>query len=167
CSASNPRASQEDLIDLMKIRFDSKGIGKMVVRRQNYTSMLNSLVLCIFSQAGYAQYYTPADFPGISANDLVEWFKYATGREIGLEEFLKTGERIFNLKHLINLNRGITSKDDTLSERLLKEKRGGSSPAGENLPSLESMLDEYYAARGWDKDGKIRKEKLEELVCCL
>ena len=163
CSASNPRTSQEDFVDLMKIRFDIKGTGKMVARRQNYTSMLNSLVLCIFSQAGYAQYYTPKDFPGISANDVTEWFKYVTGREIGMEEFLQTGEKIFNLKHLINLNRGITSKDDTLSKRLLEEKRGGSSPASENLPPLKPMLEEYYLSRGWDKDGKPEKEKLEEL----
>jgi len=161
-SASNPRASQEDSVDLMKIRFDSKGIGKMVVRRQNYTSILNSLVLCIFSQAGYAQYFTPKDFPGISANDVAEWFKYVTGKEIGLEEFLLTGERIFNLKRLINLKRGISGKDDTLSERLLKEKRGA-GPAGENLPPLGTMLEEYYASRGWDEDGKPTKEKLEEL----
>ncbi|OGL45603.1 MAG: hypothetical protein A2W05_06595, partial [Candidatus Schekmanbacteria bacterium RBG_16_38_10] len=163
CSASNPRSSEEDFADLMKIRFDAKGTGRMVARRQNYTSMLNSLVMCIFSQAGYAQYYTPGDYQGISANNVVEWFRYVTGRDIDLKSFLLAGERIFNLKHLINLKRGITGKDDTLTERLLKEKRGGTSPAAENLPPLETMIEEYYECRGWDKDGKLTKEKLERL----
>lgn len=163
CSASNPRASQEDFVDLMKIRFDAKGTGRMVARRQNYTSMLNSMLLCIFSQAGYAQYYTPADYPGISANNVVEWFRYVTGRNIDLDNFLLAGERIFNLKHLINLKRGVTRRNDTLSERLLKEKRGGTSPAAENLPPLEPMLEEYYGFRGWEKDGKLKKKKFEEL----
>ena len=163
CSASNPRSSKEDFADLMKIRFCAKGTGRMVARRQNYTSMLNSLVMCIFSQAGYAQYYTPSDYQGISANNIVEWFRLVTGRDIDLEKFLLAGERIFNLKHLINLKRGITGKDDTLAERLLKEKRGGTSPAAENLPPLESMIEEYYECRGWEKDGKVKKKKLEKL----
>jgi aldehyde:ferredoxin oxidoreductase len=36
-------------------------------------------------------------------------------------------------------------------------------PSRGNVVPLEEMLQEYYVLRGWDKDGKPTKERLEEL----
>lgn len=44
-----------------------------------------------------------------------------TGVPYSTEEFLKVGERIWNLERLWNLEAGFTAKDDTLPQRLLKE----------------------------------------------
>ena len=62
------------------------------------------------------------------------------------------GERSFNVKRMINVDRGIRRKDDTLPKRLLTVAKTaeGYTP---NLPPLEQMLDEYYDVRGWSKDG--------------
>ena len=80
------------------------------------------------------------------------------------EEFLSAGERIFNLKRMINVRRGINRKDDTLPARFLTTKRGGGEgDAADNLPPLGVMLDEYYSHRGWSEDGIPTKKKLEGL----
>jgi len=33
----------------------------------------------------------------------------------------------------------------------------------ENMPPLAQMLDEYYAVRGWDREGIPTRERLKEL----
>ncbi len=72
------------------------------------------------------------------------------------------GEKLFNLKRLINLRYGITREDDTLPKRLLTHPRPTGQAAGV-LPDLEIMLPDYYALRGWDERGAPRSEKLESL----
>jgi len=62
---------------------------------------------------------------------------FVTGWEFTKEDFLNTGERIFNLKRLYNV-----------IERELVEKRilCGRS-AGDNLPFLIEMLRDYYCVQ--------------------
>ena len=78
------------------------------------------------------------------------------------KEYMKTGERICNLTRMINVRRGISRKDDTLPARILTHKRGTGFSA-DNLPSLEPMLEEYYAIKGWNGEGIPTNEKLVEL----
>ena len=93
----------------------------------------------------------------------MEFINYATGWDLDMEAMLRTGERIFNLKRLINVRRGISRKDDVLPARILSRKRGGQGPAAENLPHLGVMLNEYYACRDWSEEGIPTSEKLTEL----
>ena len=86
----------------------------------------------------------------------------ATGWEWTMEELLATGERLFNLKRLINGRLGVTAGDDTLPTRLLHEPRPSGSAAGV-LPDLDLMLAEYYALRGWGADGMPTAERLAAL----
>ena len=44
-----------------------------------------------------------------------------TGFTYSADDFIKTGERIWNLERLFNLKSGLTAKDDTLPPRLLNE----------------------------------------------
>jgi aldehyde:ferredoxin oxidoreductase len=81
---------------------------------------------------------------------------------MSLEEFLRTGERIFNEKRLYNTGRGVSRKDDRLPVRLQFQPKGGG--AGQNLPpDMEASLDSYYELRGWTKTGVPTMAKLEEL----
>jgi aldehyde:ferredoxin oxidoreductase len=72
------------------------------------------------------------------------------------------GERIINLKRMLNVRRGISRKDDTLPSRILTSKRGEGKSA-DSLPFLGLMLNEYYSHRGWSEDGIATKQKLGEL----
>ena len=88
----------------------------------------------------------------------------ATGQTINLKEFLRLGERIWNLEKLFNLGAGFTRADDRLPGRCYEPIKGESSEGAVMKPEqFETMLDEYYEARGWTKDGVPTPEKLKEL----
>lgn len=99
---------------------------------------------------------------GISAADLAKEMSCVTGINYSTEEFLKAGERIWNLERLINKKAGFTREDDTLPKRLLEEsiKEG---PSKGHVNRLHEMLDDYYILRGWGADGFPTKNKLEQL----
>lgn len=88
----------------------------------------------------------------------------AVGRALSLEEFLKTGERIWNLEKLFNLGAGLSRADDCLPGRCYEPIKGEKSEgAVMKREQFETMLDEYYAVRGWTKEGVPTREKLREL----
>ncbi len=132
-------------------RFRTDNHGKIQADLQNIMCLMDSLKICKF-----------IFFGGVNLTNILDWYKYVTGLDIELQEFLLIGERIFNLKRLYNNMCGITKKDDTLPERLLKQPRPDGGAAG-NLPPLESMLEEYYSARGWDENGRPAQETLMRL----
>ncbi|MBI4333793.1 MAG: aldehyde ferredoxin oxidoreductase family protein [Chloroflexi bacterium] len=76
----------------------------------------------------------------------------------------KVGERIYNLERLFNLREGFSRKDDTLPVRMLTEPLQKAGPSeGQVVRKQDSLLDEFYACRGWDKNGVPTPAKLEEL----
>ena len=85
-----------------------------------------------------------------------------TGITYTVEDYLKAGERIWNLEKLFNLKAGFTSKDDQLPERMtsLPIKTG---PSKGELSHVPEMLPEYYQLRGWDAKGVPTKERLNDL----
>jgi aldehyde:ferredoxin oxidoreductase len=93
---------------------------------------------------------------------ILEWFNAVTGFGTSQVDFLRAGERIYNLKRMYDVRCGITRKYDIVPMRMLRETRGQGGSA-DNLPPFSKMLDEYYRYRGWDQSGVPRKEKLEEL----
>ncbi len=144
-------AFPEEGFDTPQDRFGNERKPELVIATQNFMSLVDSLKLCKFSIGG-----------GNSATQAFQWINAATGWGMSLDEFLKAGERIFNLKRLYNVTRGVSRKDDRLPKRILSEPKGGG--AGQNLPAdFEASLDRYYALRGWTKDGVPTKEKMKEL----
>lgn len=132
-------------------RFRVEGKCVLAAKSQNLMGMMDSLKLCKFIL-----------FSGITLTHILGWFQDVTGREMTIDEFMKTGERIFNLKRLYNVRLGISRKDDTLPLRSLTFKRVGKGITP-NLPPLGQMLSEYYEYRGWSEEGIPGKEKLKEL----
>jgi aldehyde:ferredoxin oxidoreductase len=125
--------------------------GELVAKTQDLMSLFDSLKLCKFLMYG-----------GMKVTHALEWLNAVTGWGLSQAEFLKTGERIYNLKRMYNARCGVTRKDDTLPERMLREERGEGGSA-HSLPPFEKMLDEYYSYRGWDERGVPTKEKLQGL----
>jgi aldehyde:ferredoxin oxidoreductase len=163
--AADPKVEGFDLMDMAKIRFAAGVAPEMVARGQDYACILNSLVLCAFSHAGYAQYYSANSFPGLTAKEVTAWFNLATGMEQDFSSLMKAGERIFNLKHAINLNRGLDAASDCLHERFITTKKNY-GPAANHLPQVQEMVQKYYKIRGWHADGKIDPNKLCALGIC-
>lgn len=99
---------------------------------------------------------------GMGGDDYATMISALTGVTYTTEEYIKAGERIWNLERLFNLKAGFTDKDDVLPERLLKDpiKTG---PAKGEISHVPEMLPEYYQLRGWDAKGVPTKERLHEL----
>ncbi len=132
-------------------RFVVEGKGRLAALTQNIMNVLDSAKSCKFAQNG-----------GWTIGRVTEALDLATGRTDRLEDYLLHGERSFNLKRQINVARGVGRQDDTLPRRLLTlaKTAEGYTP---NLPPLEAMLDEYYQARGWTRDGAPLPETLDRL----
>jgi aldehyde:ferredoxin oxidoreductase len=125
--------------------------GKMVADLQNLMALYDSLSVCKFSLFG-----------GVKVKDLARWFEMVTGMEMDYKELLLAGERIFNVKRLLNFRWGVTPAMDILPERMLTmAKKEGMSKG--NLPPLDKMMEQYYQARGWDASGGPDLEKREDL----
>jgi aldehyde:ferredoxin oxidoreductase len=136
----------------------SDGTPEFAARSQHYTALGDSLTQCRFvSEGGWGKQINENYRDAINA---------ATGWDLTLEEVERIGERIYNLERVINVERGIASRDtDTLSYRVMNEPIPDGPAEGMYCPTeeLERMLDEYYAFRGWDDDGVPRTSQLEEL----
>jgi aldehyde:ferredoxin oxidoreductase len=145
-----------EIVESPERRFTRDGRAAAVIAMQNYMGLLDSLVSCKFLLGSNCagQVIMPSHF--------LEWLNHATGWKIGLDEFLLTGERIFNLKRLINCRRGISRKDDTLPPRFLTVPRGAGITE-DKLPPLHYMLWDYYKLRGWREEGIPSQEKLAQL----
>ena len=78
------------------------------------------------------------------------------------ERLAEVGERIWNMEREFNMKAGITAADDTLPKRLTTEK-ANTGPAEGKVSGLAEMLPEYYAQRGWSKDGKVTDETRQRL----
>jgi aldehyde:ferredoxin oxidoreductase len=119
-----------------------------VARHQDWRTVYNSLVMCIFAT--------------IDPNEQVGLINAACGLEWTLDDMMKSGERAWNLKRAINNRMGLTRTNDKLPKALLVPYKEGGAEGF--VPDLAAMLDAYYEARRWDKEsGKPSKEKLTEL----
>lgn len=105
-----------------------------VARHQDWRTVNNALVSCIFAQ-----------IPTLTLLDLVNAL---TDFDYTLDEFLRVGERAWNLKRAINHRLGLTRANDKLPKLLLQALPDGG--AAGFAPDLPAMLSGYYAARGWD-----------------
>ncbi|MBN2322184.1 MAG: aldehyde ferredoxin oxidoreductase family protein [Spirochaetes bacterium] len=130
-------------------RFAKEGKAYNVFLMQNLMSMFDSLTCCKFVLFG-----------GITVKPLTEFLNNTTGWDLTDGEFMKIGERLYNLKRMYNVRLGISRKDDTLPPRMLVHRRGGGTNV---LPPIGELLNEYYEYRGWDEFGIPTDKKLQEL----
>jgi aldehyde:ferredoxin oxidoreductase len=104
--------------------------------------------------------------PANATQNAADLLAGVTGFDFTAEEIHKAGERINNLAAAFNCREGFSRRDDTLPERLMSEPVPGGASKGHFISrqELDLMLDEYYAARGWDREtGAPSRAKLEEL----
>jgi aldehyde:ferredoxin oxidoreductase len=128
----------------------TEGKAALLKLFQDLTALVDSSDICLFTTFALG-------LPEISA-----MIRTSIGVDFSDEEFLKIGERIWNLEKLFNLEAGFTKEDDTLPPRLLNEAVT-TGPAKGKVAELNVMLGEYYQLRGWDAEGVPTNEKIEEL----
>ncbi len=140
-------------VDRFKVE---KGRSKIVISIEDLYTVIDSLIVCKFSRGIYYKEY----------DDLAKYYSLVTGLEMTAEELRMAGERINVLGRLFNIREGFTRKDDHLPPKVM------STPIPDNTVSkgsfisqkeLDLMLDDYYAYRGWTKEGVPTVNKLKEL----
>jgi len=115
---------------------------------QDLTALCDSTGICLFTTFG------------IGLPEIAAMYREAVGSDESDAEILLKGERVWNLEKQFNIAAGI--EKDTLPPRLLRETLP-EGPAAGKVNELQTMLREYYAARGWTADGIPTEEKLGEL----
>ena len=141
-------SSIEELGIPMTDRSVDAGKAVFVARHQDFRTVCNSLVVCIFAL--------------VPPSTLAELLGAASGQAWSLEEMLRAGERAWNLKRLFNLRLGWTPDKEKLPNLLLKPLPDGGQ-AGV-APDMDLLLGEYYAARGWDRStGGPTPQKVAQL----
>jgi aldehyde:ferredoxin oxidoreductase len=117
---------------LARQEFEHKPVN--VARHQDWSSLLNSLVMCILAN--------------VPAPDTINLLNHATDWDYTLEEAIAAGERIWNLKRMVNHNLGVAYNEDRLPAHLMRPL--GEGGAAGFVPPIKEMLEKYYEARGWD-----------------
>ena len=90
--------------------------------------------------------------------DMRPWwrlFESATGEQMEYAEFLKAGERVFNLERAFNVREGFRRADDRPPVRMATEDVPHFNYASLSPQIFDGMLDEYYQANGWDVETSI------------
>ncbi|MFC1959591.1 aldehyde ferredoxin oxidoreductase family protein [Chloroflexota bacterium] len=131
-------------------RFGTQGKAGIVSIHQNSAAVVDSLVVCKFTNMAVAEEY------------FARWLKSLTGIPFVADDLMWVGERVYNLERLYNLREGFTMADDTLPPRLLNEPVVDGPSKGYTV-NLAPMLEEYYQFRNWDESGVPHPAKLKEL----
>ncbi len=125
------------------------------IAMQNTRAMLDSIGLCFFA----------AGEPALEESTL-SLLSAITGREYDKTEFMKTGERVFNLEKLFNYREGFGRADDTLPDRFFEDAFTIGPKKGSvlNRDKFDAMLKQYFKDRGWDPETtRPGESKIKEL----
>jgi len=127
-----------------------KGKGRMLKFSEDFVTIADLLGLCKFA------YYRSADFTHLYRKGVhiaTRLYNACSGRDISEEEMLLAGERTWNIEKAYNTRCGATRADDTIPERFFEEPLLGGGPSGGAVverKKFETILEEYYEARGFD-----------------
>ncbi len=129
-------------------RFEStEEKGRIAARQQAWRNLYNAMTLCQFQN------------PGVER--VLGAMNSVTGWGLALEDLMTLGQRIVDLKRLLNMRRGLAPADDRLPDLLLQPLEGGTEGA---VPDVETLVAGAYAEYGWDPEtGRPTSDRLETL----
>jgi aldehyde:ferredoxin oxidoreductase len=127
--------SAEEEIGVMPLgRHTIEGKAKNVVSHQNWRTIFNSMVMCVFGN--------------VSPDMVVKLINAGCGYDWDIDSMMQCGERGWQLKRMININLGLTRKNDKLPTPLLEPLPDGG--AAGYVIDLDALLSDYYEVRKWD-----------------
>jgi aldehyde:ferredoxin oxidoreductase len=129
--------------------------ARLAVETEDRAALLDSLILCKFLRGVFTDLYAEA----------AELLAAVTGWHMSADELRTTARRVCTAKKLYNAREGWTAAEDTLPRRILTQALPASASAGAVLPRerLQAMIAAYYVARGWDSEGRVPADTIEEL----
>jgi aldehyde:ferredoxin oxidoreductase len=122
-------------------------------RASNFNHIINSIGACQFVVGGY---------PHISP--FVEFVNSITGWNVDMEELVKIGERISNIRQAFNAREGLNMLKYEYPGRLVGKPPLTAGPLAGRVVDEKTLYSEYLAAMDWDPEtAKPNKSKLLEL----
>ena len=95
---------------------------------------------------------------------VVEYMNAVTGWGLSADAYLKTGERILNLRKAFNLREGIAPRTQQIHDRAIGTTPLKAGPLKGKRVDLPALMDEFYRTVGWSRDsGGPTPEKMREL----
>jgi aldehyde:ferredoxin oxidoreductase len=116
-----------------------------------YVQLVNSAGMCFFGAI-------------TSRLPLVEWLNAVTGWDLSADEYLRTGERILNLRKAFNVREGLKPEDYKLSDRALGKTPLTNGPLKGVTLDMDALMKEFFDTVGWDlATGGPTPEKMKQL----
>jgi aldehyde:ferredoxin oxidoreductase len=126
-------------------RLSPEGKGVLVRHVAIVSAILDSLGICKVPALSVV-----GDF---SLQKEAELAAALSGWDLTAEELFDAGLRIVNAERRFNLACGLSSRDDDLPDKFVEE-RVPSGPTQGRVVDLDTMLRDFYAAMGWDEEGR-------------
>ncbi|WP_161952101.1 aldehyde ferredoxin oxidoreductase family protein [Thermoplasma sp. Kam2015] len=120
-----------------RFNVDSDDRVRTVIKTQDFRQIYNSLIVC---------YYAQPD-PSLLASA----YSLSTGISASINDLMDRGSEIVNLKRKINEDLGLKPEDDWLPAIVRRPVDGEPPESGMSNEELISILQKYYALRGWGK----------------
>jgi len=126
-----------------------EGKPKWVMIFQDLTAVIDSIGMCLFTSFA------------LGLDDYREIVNAGTQFDYSSDSLLEAGERIYNLERQFNLEAGISPAEDKLPARFDEPLPDG--PQKGKKSEYRKILPEYYELRGWQEDGWISDQKLNDM----
>jgi aldehyde:ferredoxin oxidoreductase len=122
---------------------------------EDRAAVMDSMILCKFLR-------------GVFEDPFTEWARLlslVTGWNLDADELRASARRIVRAKRAFNLREGATAADDTLPARMLETPLELASGRSATLTAdrLQTMINGYYVARGFDQAGRVATADLPDL----
>ena len=132
--------------------FDIPAMVRAVVDAQNFNAVKWSMCICDF-------------WGSVTVEIMAELLTAGLAEEVGPQELILAGERIWNLTRLFNRQAGFGAHDDNLPDKIMHEPLNSGHHAGRVFKEKDftSAREMYYRLRDWDEEGTPTADKLLEL----
>jgi len=178
CHLSTASFAVEVFLNMHK-PYTTRGKGEMTKFLEDVTCAVNSMHICQFTAFAvelepFVVKFTPTPLLNVMVTNMnpiatkfmdvslwPEMWSGIMGKRLGMFTWIKAGTRTHVLERYMNTLEGISRKDDTLPNRFLSEGRN-CDPKNRTVP-LDTLLDKYYSARGFDKNGIPTDRLLKKL----
>ena len=153
--ASHMYGRPRDELAGKKDRLTEVDKGKDIAMAETSQATQDAVIQCSFSPV-----------TGFNLQQRSDLLAAATGfKEFSDPDYVETiGERILCLERCFNVREGFARKDDTLPKRMRTEPLKNAGPAtGQTVKNLDGLLNEFYDALGYTRQGIPSESKLKEL----
>lgn len=139
---------EHDLLDRTKYA----GKARMVKYYQDQCTISDALEICKFITSWRL---------GIGPEHMARLVSTATGEDFSWQDMMDVGDRVYTLEYALQRRFGLGRAHDMVPDRFFDEP----TPDGEYVDreQYQGMLDEYYQLRGYDREGRPSRAKLEAL----